>query len=69
MDSIKNEKLESEKVYPDLSEDNIERIEEDLRRYLAIAWQVFERIRLEKRDVLTEFRSRARLRKRKKALK
>jgi hypothetical protein len=50
-------------LYPQLSLEEQREAEENLRRYLGVVKRIFENVRLEKPEILTELRVRVRLRK------
>jgi hypothetical protein len=49
-------------IYPQLSTEQHE-VEENLRQYLAVVKRIFENVRTEKPEILTELRRRANVRK------
>jgi len=52
-------------LYPQLSPDDLREAEDNLRRYLNVTRQIFERMQANDPKFLTELRQRARLRKNK----
>lgn len=48
-------------LYPHLSKDEQQRAEENLRRYVALVWRIFERVSRENPALLTETLKEARL--------
>jgi hypothetical protein len=49
--------------YPQLSTAEQHEVEENLRQYLAVVKRIFENVRIEKPEILTELRRRANVRK------
>lgn len=58
-----------EKVFPDFTSKQLEEAEYTLHQYIRIVRRIFERIKRERPEILTELKKRARLRKQRQAIK